>query len=53
MSLNDKIDKAQSEAQALDKQGFKQYVFSRKVSLSLGVFAITVFVSFLFGAFVF
>ena len=53
MSLNDKIDKAQNEAQALDKQGFKAYVFSRKVSMSLGVFGISLLVSFLFGAFIF
>lgn len=53
MSLNDKIDKAQNEAEAIEKQGFKAYVFGRKVSMSLGIFAISLVVSFLFGAFLF
>ena len=51
--LNKTVDKAQSEAAAIETQGVKKYIWSREVKLSLGAFLITIAVSFLLGAIVF
>jgi hypothetical protein len=46
------IDKAQSEAQSIQNQGFKSYFWSRKISMKLGAFAITVLSAFALGVIV-
>lgn len=51
--VNKAVDKAQSESEALQGKGFKQYVTERKVSMSLALFLITIGVSFLVGAILF
>ena len=53
MSLNKTIDKAQSEASAIQQNGIKKYIWSREVKFSLGVLLVIVGVSFLLGAIVF
>ena len=40
-NVNKKIDKAQSEAAAIQDQGVKQYVDNRKVKMSLKQFLIS------------
>jgi hypothetical protein len=50
MSLNQKIDKAQSEASAIKDLGFKEYVWNRKVSMPLAWFGIAMVFFFVAGA---
>ena len=51
--VNKVVDKAQSEAKAIEGQGFKEYVTGRKVSMSLATFLITLGAVFLVGAILF
>jgi hypothetical protein len=53
MSLNKQIDKAQVEAESLKNKGFKEYLFTRKTSMSLGVFLISLGAAFVLGAILF
>jgi hypothetical protein len=50
MSLNNQIDKAQEEANDIQKQGLKGYLWTRKVKMPLAVFLIVIAASFLVGA---
>lgn len=51
--VNQAVDKAQSESEALQSKGFVGYVTKRKVSMSLAVFLITLGATFLVGAILF
>ena len=51
--LNQKIDQAQAEAAAIKSEGVKQYIWSKKVSLSIAALLIVVAISFVAGAIIF
>ena len=53
MSLNKSIDKAQQEAATIQNQGVKNYIWSKRVSMSLGAFLITALALFIAGAIIF
>lgn len=52
-NINNKIDKAQSEAAAIKTQGVKKYIWSREVKMSVALYLISLGVSFVIGAIVF
>jgi hypothetical protein len=52
-NLNKPIDKAQQEAAKIQSQGFKEYIFTKKTSMSLAAFLIIVATSFIIGAILF
>lgn len=51
-NINKSIDKAQSEAAAIQTQGVKTYIWSRRVTMNLAVFLITVVSAFVVGVIV-
>jgi len=48
--INKTVDKAQSETAAIQEKGFKTYFWSRKVSMKLGVFVISLLSALVLGA---
>lgn len=51
--INKAVDKAQQEAATIQSQGVKQYIWSRRTSMSLGAFLIVVLSAFIAGAIIF